>query len=561
MPEHGRAVLLADFNTAALAAALGADTSAPRLEAVSGPFGQTVAALETRELDCWKAPADVAVVWTRPESVNGAFAAALDGHPPDLPAMLEEVDAFAGRLAAARDRAGIVLAVAWALRPDDRAHGIHALRHGVGLGNLLLHMNLRLCEACQRRDVHVLDAQAWLRAAGDRAFSARMWSLAKIPFDHAVFRRAAADIKAAVRTLRGGTRKLLLLDLDNTLWGGTLGDVGTDGLRLGGHDRDGESFVEFQRAALALSRRGVLLGVVSKNDEARALDAMERHPEMALRPANLAAWRINWNDKAQNIVELCDDLQLGLSSVVFIDDHAAERARVREALPEVLVPDWPVRPECYTSALRALDCFDTADVSEEDRERTAQYVAERQRAGARRTTSSIEQWLLTLETRVLARPLAPIDCSRASQLMNRSNQMNLLTRRMSPGELSRWADDANRRMWTFRVSDRFGAAGLTGLASVELHDQVAELVDFVLSCRVMGRGIEDTMLHVVTDWAGRTGAREVVLRYRPTPKNGPCRRFLEGSHLDRSVDGEYRWTSAAAYPLPPGVALQTEAVS
>src|SRR5262249_54535249 len=228
--------------------------------------------------------------------------------------------------------------------------------------------------------VVVLNSRKWFQLAGDATFNFRLWYLGKVPFGNSVFKNAAADIKAALRGAVGQVRKLLILDLDDTLWEGIVGDVGWQALKLGGHDPIGEALVDFQREIKALNRRGVLLGIVSKNEEATALAALKEHPEMILRPEDFAGWRINWSDKAQNIVDLVSQLNLGLDSVVVIDDNPAERSRVREALPQVLVPEWPEDKRLYSAALLALDCFDAYAVTREDHERAQMYANESRRA-------------------------------------------------------------------------------------------------------------------------------------------------------------------------------------
>ena len=186
-------------------------------------------------------------------------------------------------------------------------------------------------------------------------------------------------MKAALRAVRGQSRKVVICDLDDTLWGGIVGDAGWENLRLGGHDPVGEAFADFQRELKALTRRGIILAMVSKNTEAVALEAIEKHPEMQLRKDDFAAWRINWDDKAQNIADLMEELNLGLDSAVFLDDNPVERARISEALPEVLVPNLPRDKMLFASTLRKLNCFDSATVSSEDRKRAAFYNAERDR--------------------------------------------------------------------------------------------------------------------------------------------------------------------------------------
>ncbi len=206
-------------------------------------------------------------------------------------------------------------------------------------------------------NVVALNASRWIELVGESAFNERLWYMGKIPFANGVFKAAAREVKAALRGIRGAARKLIVLDLDDTMWGGIVGEVGWQNIILGGHDPMGEAFVDFQRALKSLNRRGVLLAIASKNEETVAWQAVNQHPEMILRPDDFAGWRINWNDKAQNIVEIATELNLGLDSVVFIDDSQVERDRVRQALPDVLVPEWPSDTRLYLRALCDLDLF------------------------------------------------------------------------------------------------------------------------------------------------------------------------------------------------------------
>jgi len=436
--------------------------------------------------------------------------------------------------------------------------GFLDLTHDHGIAHALLAMNARLVERLRRVPaIYVLDAQRWIAAAGRDAHNPKLWYMAKVAFGNDVMREAARDLKAALAAISGSSRKLLILDLDNTLWGGVVGDVGWESLRLGGHDAVGEAFVAFQREVKALSRRGVVLAVVSKNEEAIALEAIKRHPEMALTIDDVAQWRINWKDKAANIVDLVQALNLGLDSAVFIDDNPAERLRVREALPEVFVPEWPTQPALYRKALLELRCFDTATLSDEDRQRSESYTAERRRSELCKSLPSIDDWLHSLEQTVEVESLNSANAARAAQLFNKTNQMNLATRRMPQDELIAWASLPDHRVWTFRVADRFSDSGLTGILSLEIGRDAAEIVDFVLSCRVMGRRVEETMLHVAIEFAHTLGLHYVCAVYRETAKNRPCLEFWSKSSGFTQEPGTTRfvWDVSRDYPQPEPVAL------
>ena len=381
--------------------------------------------------------------------------------------------------------------------------------------------------------------------------------MGKIPFSNEVFKEAAKDIKAAIRGINGFARKLIVVDLDDTLWGGIVGDIGWENLKLGGHDHYGESFVDFQNALKSFSKRGIILGIVSKNEENVAIEAIKKHPEMVLKLDDFAGWKINWQDKAKNIMELTSELNLGLQSVVFIDDNPMERARVREALPEVFVPEWPEDKMLYKSALLNLHCFDIPLLSEEDAKRTKMYAAERKRENMKDTFVSIDEWLKSIDMCISINELSKENLQRTAQLINKTNQMNLTTRRMTESELSDWAEQKNHKIWTFSVSDKFGDSGLTGIISIEIEKDIGKIIDFVLSCRVMGRKAEETMLHKLIKYAKDNGLKEIKAKYIPTAKNVPCLKFWKKSGFDyEEKNNLFVWDVSKEYFLPDCIQIK-----
>lgn len=551
-------LLVSDFNTLNLAGYLENDEDAPGVQPVPTPFGQVVPLLTDFSHPVWQQAPDFAVIWTQPEQVIPSFRNYSLNLPVNEEQVLAEVDAFARMIAAAAGRLQWVFVPAWVLDAGPGA-GLRDWRPGGG-ARLLAQMNLALAQSLGRcENVFVLDTQRWITAAGNSAFSDKLWYQGKIPFSHAVFQAAVKEIKSALRGLQGQARKLIVLDLDETLWGGVVGDVGWEGLQLGGHDALGEAYVEFQKALKALTRQGVLLAIVSKNDADTALAAIREHPEMQLRLDDFAGWRINWGDKARNLVELAEELRLGLQSVVFIDDNPAERARVREALPEVLVPEWPENPMLYKRKLLSLDCFNHPLISEEDRGRARAYAAERQRTELQRQVGSLEEWLQSLQMVVRVERLAPGNLPRAAQLLNKTNQMNLATRRLSEAELRQWAEQPGQNVWVFRVSDKLGDSGLTGLASLKVEGESAQIVDFILSCRVMGRKVEETMAGWLVMQARQLGVKELWAEYLPTAKNKPCLEFWRRSGFHQENCHRFRWHTSVKYPAPPFIQLLGEA--
>lgn len=556
--EPTRVLLLSDANIANLASALRSDPGEPRVEVDTAAYGSVEPVLLDGGAEVWARRPDLCVVWTRPEAVLPGIAAALGGERVDPTSIDAEVDAWVDLLALALPRTRALLVPTWTVPFGGRGLGTVDLHEPGGTRALVWRANQRLLD--RLRDLQgawVADGAAWQAAAGAAARDRRPWYAAKIPHATATFRAAASDIKAFLRASRGRTRKLLILDLDNTLWGGVVGETGWQGLRLGGHDPVGEAFVAFQQALRALSRRGVALAIVSKNEESVALEAIRSHPEMVLRETDFAGWRINWRDKGSNIAELLEELRLGADAAVFLDDQPAERAQASAAHPALLVPEWSEDPLASAARLDDLACFDSLGVSDEDVNRTQSYAAERQRRSLQSTTASFDEWLARLEVRVAVEPLGPSNLARAAQLLNKTNQMNLATRRLSEAELDGWAAGADRAFYTFRVADRFSDFGLTGLLSVECRGDTATIEDFVLSCRVMSRRVEEAMLHIAVEHARDAGARVLEAVFRPTERNAPMRDFWANrSGFDAAGDGRFRWDLTRAHEAPPAVLLE-----
>jgi FkbH-like protein len=538
--------LLSDFNADPLGRflrnRLGADVTV-------APYNQVYQALQAPE------GGDTAILWVRPENILSAFAAALEMSTADHARCLQEVDMYADFVLSFAKQYRHCLVASWTLPPGRRGYGLLDWKPGLGLTGLLAQINLRLSERLSEADnIYMLDSARWLNATPDPV-AAKMWYAAKVPYVNAVFEAAATDIDACLNAISGKSRRLVIVDLDNTMWGGVIGETGWNGIRLGGHDFIGEAFAAFQRGLKSLSNRGIQIALVSKNDEATALEAFDKHPEMALRRADLAGWRINWHDKAANITALAEELNLGLKSIVFLDDNPTERGRVREALPDVLVPEWPEDPCLYAQALLAMDCFDTAIVSAEDRQRTAMYVAERDRRESRAAVTSMTDWLTNLGVVVTVSDLTDDNTARAAQLLNKTNQLNMATRRLTEREFVDWASASGRAVMAVSVADKFGDMGLCGVVTVETKSGKAHLVDYVLSCRAMGRGVENTMFHLAVREARRAGAGKLLAQFVPTERNRPTRQVLEESGLAEGEGQLFSWDCSVTYDCPAHVEL------
>ncbi|MFO0860979.1 MAG: HAD-IIIC family phosphatase [Phycisphaerales bacterium] len=554
-------LLIADHTIDQLGAILKNGDDAPAIKTSVAPFDQVQQVLLNGALSCWKQGADTAVVWTRPERSIDAFRRILQRERVTQQELLAQVDEFADLITRASERVEALFVPTWTMPAWWRGTGGLELKSrpgAIGAVRALLMMNARLAEKLENNSrVHLLDASRWMAGAGKNATNPKLWLMTKALYSLEVFKDAAADIKAILRGIAGLSKKLVVLDLDDTLWGGIVGENGWEGVALGGHDPIGESFADFQRALKALKNSGIILGIVSKNDEKTALSAIRENPEMVLKDSDFAGWRINWQDKATNIKDLVEELNLGLDSVVFIDDNPAERARVKETLPQITVPEWPADKMLYTQALHALRLFDRPGVTDEDLGRTEMYVAERQRTESKSSSGSMEDWLASLQLKVTYEPLGPGNIKRAAQLFNKTNQMNLTTRRMTEAELLAWGTQPNHAMYAYRVADRFGDYGLTGLASVEVNGGEATVTDFLLSCRVMGRGVEKGMLTTLLDFARKLGAKKTTAKYIETKRNKPCLDyFKDESGMPRNEAAtEFWWTHDQDFPTPSHITL------
>jgi len=328
-----------------------------------------------------------------------------------------------------------------------------------------------------------------------------------------------ARIAAAVAGL---SRKCLVLDLDNTLWGGVVGDDGIEGIRLGQGNATGEAFLAFQRYVALLARRGVILAVCSKNDAAVA-EAAFAHPEMALKRSDIAAFVANWDDKAANLRRIAALLDIGLDSLVFVDDNPAERDIVRRELPEVNVPELPEDAAQYPACLAAAGYFETVSFTPDDAARGRSYAMNTQRKAALGQSSDIAGYLRGLEMVLSATPVGPSDLARVTQLVNKTNQFNLTTRRYTEAEVERFAGDAASVTLALRLRDKFGDNGLISvvLARPDPGLPAGELLidTWLMSCRVLGRQVEEAVLGVLAAAAARSGATALIGQYRPTPRN------------------------------------------
>jgi FkbH-like protein len=381
-------------------------------------------------------------------------------------------------------------------------------------------LNRRIADWAGEGRVILLDIARLAGAVGlERWDEPAHWHASKLGFAPEMIPLYADVVARTLAAIRGRARKCLVLDLDNTLWGGVIGDDGLGGIALGQGSGAGEAFVAIQRMALELRGRGVVLAVCSKNEDDAARLPFREHPDMLLREEHIAVFQANWTDKASNLRAVAETLNIGVDSLVFLDDNPAERLQVRAALPMVAVPELPDDPALYPRYLAAAGYFEAVAFSAEDRERAGYYQANAERASALSASGDMGDYLASLDMVCSIGPVEAVSRPRVSQLINKSNQFNLTTRRYSEAEVAAAEADPARHAIQIRLVDRFGDNGIIGVTLADKHDEAWEIDTWLMSCRVLGRRVPEAVLAHLAAAARADGARRLVGRYIPSPKN------------------------------------------
>jgi FkbH-like protein len=411
-------------------------------------------------------------------------------------------------------------------------------------------LNRKLAVACTEiSDAYVFDLAALMNDVGRRNWTdSRLQYFARAPLSAVALRAMSERLGRYLSALIASPRKCLVLDLDNTLWGGVLGEDGMEGIKLG-EDWPGSAFKAFQRKCLALRDRGILLAVASKNDESLAIEALERHPDCLIRGRHLSCHRISWNDKATSLREIAAELNIGVASLVFFDDNPVERDWVRQNCPEVMVVDVPADPLGYIAALEESGAFDQLVLTADDRQRAAMYAAEVQRKVLVQGTTSVEDFLRQLDMKVRLGPFRGDVLPRVAQLIGKTNQFNLTGYRRSAADLQDALKAGGVGLW-IRVADRFGDNGLVGVAlAIPENGEDWRLDLFLLSCRIIGRRIENTLLTVIAEFVRAKGGKRIVGEYIPTARNGMAANFLSNAGFAKLSDGRWVLDVSADAPL------------
>jgi FkbH-like protein len=347
-----------------------------------------------------------------------------------------------------------------------------------------------------------------------------LWNMAKFSFSDEAIPLYADHVARIVAAIRGKARKVLILDLDNTVWGGVIGDDGLEGIKLAQGDPEGEAHLEVQRLALNLRQRGVLLAVSSKNTDEVARGPFEKHPEMLLKLDHIAVFQANWNDKATNIQAIAQELSLGLDAMVFLDDNPVERGLVRKLLPQVAVPELPDQPAYYARTLAAGGYFEAVSVSGEDLKRALLYQDNAKRAELQRQVGGVDAYLASLDMTITFQPFDATGRARIVQLINKSNQYNLTTRRYTDPEVTEAENDPAVFTLQVRLADMFGDNGMISVLICRPGAAGEWQIDtWLMSCRVLGRKVENMVLREILKHARAAGIGKLHGTYLPTDRN------------------------------------------
>jgi len=390
----------------------------------------------------------------------------------------------------------------------------------------ILKLNMELFQRLhQVRDVYIVDYMSLMaRIGAEHGLDERYWQIGRAPIGRNALVPFGQEYGKFFRALHGKTRKCLVIDCDNILWGGVIGEDGMEGIQLGA-TYPGLCYQTFQREILNLHDRGVILVLCSKNNEADVLEVLRIHPEMVLREKNFSTWQINWDDKVTNLIRIAQDLNIGLDSLVFVDDSQFECGLVREQLPQVAVLQLSSEPSTFRAKLNAKAYFDTLIFSAEDKERNRMYRDQAKCKQLCVSASSLEDYLLKLEMVAEIGLADEMFISRISQLTQKTNQFNLTMRRYTEGDIRAFVESPETDVFYLKLRDRISEIGLIGVAIIKYSNKQAEIDTFLLSCRAIGRGVEEALMTHVLNSAKARGCSHVLGHYLVTKKNQQVANF------------------------------------
>ena len=422
--------------------------------------------------------------------------------------------------------------------PTSSTYGIVESKSNFGLQKMILKLNDSLQNHIQNLDsIYLFDMNGFISKHGENnVFDPKQYLFGDIKISLDFIPYLVNDLMGYVIAILGISKRCIVLDLDNTLWGGIVGEEGFNGIKLGS-DPSGKAFVEFQKHLLALQNRGILLAINSKNNFDDAIKVIEEHPDMVLKKEHFASIKINWNDKVSNIKEISNELNFGLDNFVFIDDDPLNREFMKSSLPEVLTIDLPKDPSKYVRIIQEINEFNLLKITDEDKQRAIMYSQQRERKTHEDSSNNLEDFLKNMDLKITIKKADSFTIPRISQLILKTNQFNLTTKRYSFEEIQTMSTDPNFLMGCVQVEDKFGDNGITAAFIVEKNNSKEWIIDtFLLSCRVMGRQIEKSILSYIIKIAKQNNIQKIIANFIPTKKNQPIENFLPDCGFKKEKD-------------------------
>ena len=412
--------------------------------------------------------------------------------------------------------------------PNYSPYGINEENILVSLKEIIYQINTELFKWNKSGKIITYDFNEFVRKFGENnIFSYKQFFSGDIKISIEYIPKFINELMRYVYAISGITKKCIVLDLDNTLWGGIIGEDGFDNIKLG-DSPVGRSFVEFQKRLLALNQRGIILAINSKNNFNDAIEVIQKHPNMILKEDNFACVKINWNDKVTNLQKIADELNIGLDSMVFFDDDPINQEYVRESLPGVLVIDLPKDSSQYAQIITEMNEFDVLKITEEDTKRSDMYLGQKKRKELENKVGDFNEFLKQMNIEVNVQKANSFSIPRISQLTLKTNQFNLTTKRYQEEEIGKFSSSDNKIVECVQVNDKFGDNGITGTYIVEKKNNDEWIIDtFLLSCRIMGRGVEEIMMNQIIENAKLSGVKKIKGEFIPTSKNKPAENFYE----------------------------------
>ena len=421
--------------------------------------------------------------------------------------------------------------------PSYSPNGITETKSDFGFHEMIEELNRSLRNISKTHSsVYIYDFNHFVSKYGEKnIFDYRQFHVGDIQIALNFIPSFAYDLMSYIKPITGTNKKCIVLDLDNTLWGGIIGEDGFDGIELG-HSSNGKAFVDFQKELLSLWNHGIILAINSKNNFDDAIKVINEHPNMILREKNFASIQINWNDKAQNLKQIAEEINIGLNSIAFFDDDKINRERIKQEFPEVLTIEIPDDPSQFSSILKNLNDFNVLQRTDEDIKRGQMYAQQRERKELEKSISNLDDFLEQLDIKVKMKNSSEFLIPRISQLTLKTNQFNLTTRRYQEEEIRNFTNDHKFIVGCAQVLDKFGDNGITGVYIINKQDKIWSIDTFLLSCRIMGRGVENGILSQILIDAKHNGVEEIRANFIPTQKNKPAENFLPDFGFQKEGD-------------------------